>query len=718
MDSTLYVASGLLSIKVTMVTRSLPVLLLAAWLMSGCYGASDLRTTGMEKEVTPVEPEEQITGVDPAADKCAGKEIAPGRPTLHRLNKAEYDNTVRDLLGDSTRPAQGFPSDDVGYGFDNNGDVLSMSPLLVEKYDTAAESLVTAVLAKEGSPGQLTRVDALSMTASVGSASGGFWNLFSNGTLTTTINVTGTGSHTLRIRAYGQQAGPDVAKMNVLIDGVVAQQFDVPAVAAAPAIYTLQRTLNAGAHTFVVEFTNDYYDAATAADRNLLVDYVEVERSGSVADPATAKVRICDPATAGEAACFRTIVTTFSKRAWRRPITVAEGDKMMGFLQLAKTNGDGFEVGLKLALHATLLSPHFLFRVELDEDPNAPVAHRLSDYELAARLSYFLWSSTPDATLLGAAERGELADDAKVTEHVARMLKDPKATEFTKNFGGQWLMARNVSFITPNATLFPGVDAALKDGMQQETEAFFQTFVDEERPVKDMMDADFTYVNDRLADHYGLARPNSSTVKRVSLTGTNRGGLLSLGALLSVNANVTRTSPVKRGKWVLSALLCSEPPAPPPNVEALAEPVDPNGTLRQRMEAHRKLAICSSCHSSMDPIGFGMENYNAVGQFRTNDTGGYAIDATGTLPDGKSFNGTQELSKILKEDPRLLTCVADKMLTYAMGRGVTEEDHCAVVRIADRAVIRGGKLTDYVVEIATSKNFTHRQGELLTGGAP
>lgn len=700
-----------------MLMRPLPLLVITALGVSACYGASDIRTTGME-EANPVEDAELPDGEHTDGDHSCEGETAPGRPTLHRLNKAEYDNTVRDLLGDTSRPAQGFPSDDVGYGFDNNGDVLSMAPLLVEKYDAAAETLVTTVLAKEGAPGQLTQVDALSMTATAGAASGDYWNLYSAGTLTTSINVTSAGSAVIRVRAYGQQAGSEPAKMTLRVDGADVQSFDVTAVSASPAIYSHTMTLTAGAHTFAVAFTNDFYDAATGADRNLLVDYLELERAGSVADPSTAKVRICDPAIAGEAACFRTIVTTLAKKAWRRPLTVAESDKLMSFLQLAKANGDGFEVGVNLALHTVLLSPHFLFRVELDADPTAATVHRLNDYELATRLSYFLWSSTPDDALMAAAERGELSDDAKVLEQVTRMLADPKAAAFTKNFGGQWLMARNVASVTPDPVLFPGFDAALKDSMQKETEAFFQAFVDEERPVKDMLDADFTYLNDRLASHYGLPAPGSTELKRVSLNGTNRGGLLTLGSLLTVTSNVTRTSPVKRGKWVLGSLMCAEPPAPPPNVEALAEPVNPTGTLRERMEAHRNNAICSSCHSSMDPIGFGMENYDAVGKYRTHEPSGAPIDAASTMPDGQAFNGTKELSAILKSDPRLTTCVADKLLTYATGRGVTEADHCAVKRIAERATIRGGKLTDYVVEIAVSTHFTHRQGEPLTGGAP
>lgn len=430
-------------------------------------------------------------------------------------------------------------------------------------------------------------------------------------------------------------------------------------------------------------------------------------------------MRVCDPAEIGEAACARQILTRFTRRAWRRPATDAEIDRLMSFLTLAHDSGDGFDVGMKLALEAVLLSPHFIYRVETDPDPQSETPHRLNDYELASRLSYFLWSSMPDDELLDLADQDALHDPATLAAQVDRMLADPKAQALVDNFAGQWLATRAVETVEPNKTLFPGFEDALKTDIQAETNLFFKEFLETERPVRDMLDANFTYLSDRLAAHYGLPQVGSQTMTRVTLDpSSHRGGLLRQASFLAITSHPNRTSPVKRGKWVLEKLLCKEPPPPPPGVNNTVNTDVLTGTLREKLEEHRSNPSCAGCHALMDPIGFGFENYDAVGRYRTMD-GDYPVDATGTLPDGETFSGPGELAQILKSDPHLSACVAKNMLVYALGRGDSPKDLCAIQKIAADFDARGGTFRDLIHVITESEPFTQRRGEALAiGGNP
>jgi len=501
----------------------------------------------------------------------------PGRVTVHRLNRSEYDNTARDLLGDTTSPARDFPGDDSGYGFDNIADVLSISPLLFEKYQAAAERLINA-----------------------------------------------------------------------------------------------------------------------AWDRDIA--------SG------TTVVRSCDPNA--DAACSRQLLTRFARRAWRRPPTSGEIDRYLAFISISSQEGDASDVGVKLALQAMLTSPHYIYRIEIDSDPQSLAAHPLNDYELAARLSYFLWSSMPDGELAARADDGSLHNPSVLEQQVRRMLRDSKASALQQNFAGEWLYSRAVDNIHPDASLFPTFDAALASAMRQETEMFFQSLLTENRSVQDLLDADYTFLNDRLADHYGLPRVGSSTLRRVSTAGTRRGGILSQAGFLSATSQPNRTSPVKRGKWVLAQLLCAEPPPPPANIPPLPDGPGQTGTLRQRLEAHRSNPVCASCHSVMDPIGFGMENFDAIGRWRDRDSDGSPIDASGVLPGGATFNGVKELAVTLKADPRLTSCVVRQLLTYAIGRGPTlPADACAMQEMTRKFDASADRLPDLFAIVAGSDVFTQRRGE-------
>ncbi len=632
--------------------------------------------------------------------------LDPGRVTLRRLNRAEYNNTVRDLLDDATKPADDFPADDYGHGFNNLGDVLSTAPVLVEKYDLAAKALAEAVIAKEATPGQTTRVQAEDGAKSTGVSAGEFWNLYSNGTISSQVNFVTTGRYTFRVRAAQQAAGPDAANMVLTLDGRQLASFTVTALQAAPAIFTVDSDVTQGSHRVEVEFTNDYY--LPPADRNLLVDWFEVQRPGAVVSPALAKVMVCDPATVG---CPRTILTRFGRKAWRRPLTTTEVDRYERIVTLAVADAETPKAALALALQAMLLSPNFLFRVELDPDPTSLSPHPLSAHELAARLSYFLWATTPDDALSQVADTGMLTEPAVLQAQIARMLADPKAKTLTTIFAGQWLWSNQVEDAAPSSSAYPNVTVATKAAMRLETELFFEHFLTQDVSAQGLLGSDFTFLNDTLADHYGVPRPGSATMQKVTLSKPERGSVLGQAGVLTVTSFPMRTSPVKRGAWVLANVLCQEPPPPPPGVEALPLPAIPNSTLRQRIEQHRANPTCAGCHSLMDPIGFSMESFDGVGRWRTMDTGGFPIDSAGTLPDGRTFNGPAELSSLLKTDARFTHCMTEKLFTYGLGRAPERDERCQVDAITTDFADKGYRLSALVKSLTTSRSFTHRRGE-------
>lgn len=685
--------------------RAMSRLPLALFLIAitGCEGfiaASDW-VPGEEPTTEPVRP--PVVTPDPVPELCVPALADVGRVTIRRLNRFEYDSTVRDLLGDTSRPADAFPADDFGHGYDNQGDVLSTAPLLVEKYDAAALKLAKAALASEYQPGFSQRLPGTAMTASTGSASGSAWNLYSNGTLLGDVTVTVPGTYTLSVRAYESAAGPDRSQMNFRVNGAaVGAAVTVSATQAAPQTYSRQVTLTAGTHRVGAEFLNDYYQAP--ADRNLYIEYVELTRPASGNAGATARILVCDPSSG--AACVRDILSRFGRKAWRRPLATPEVDRLASLVSLAQAEGDGVQVGLELAIQAVLLSPHFLFRVEADlsTQPRA-----LDDHELAARLSYFLWASTPDQELSTLADNGTLR--AQLGTQVRRMLSDPKADSLSSQFAGSWLWSRGVEETNPDPTLFASVTPALKAAMKAQTEAFFGTFYREDRSALELLTGTDSFMNDALAAHYQVPAPGSATLTRVQNVPENRRGLLGHGGLLTVTSQPNRTSPVKRGKWVLSQLLCMEPPPPPPNVEAFAQPATPTGTLRQQFEAHRANPECKGCHAMMDPLGFGLENYDAVGRYRTSDTGGFPIDSSGVLFDGRTFTGPKELSQVVANDPKFADCTARQVFTYALGRAPVSTDECTIKSMTDAFTSSGHRLPALITALVTSDTFTQRRGE-------
>lgn len=652
----------------------------------------------------------------------------PGRVTLHRLNRGEYNNTVRDLVGIDFKPADDFPQDDVGYGFDNIGDVLSLPPMLFEKYLTAAERIMDEAIVSGPRPPPLRHFEAKQLTGGVDA--GEVRGLASNGELTLVYKFPAPGKYILRVKAYGQQAGPDPVKMAVRLDSKDIQQFDVKAKASEPKTYEAEVKIDkAGEKVIAAAFLNDFYNVKTVEkkregksprkeqvieDRNFYCNSLEVSGPlGTELPLPESHRRIFTKEADGknDGAVARELIANFTRKAWRRPVTKDETDRLVQLFYQAKINGDNFPASVKHALTAVLVSPHFLFRNELQPEPNnAATVSDIDEYALASRLSYFLWSSMPDAELFKLAEAGKLRQN--LDAQVQRMLHDPKAHALTENFAGQWLQLRMLAIVDPDHDKFPGFSEDLRRDMRTETEKFFEYIIAADRPVTEFLTADYTFVNERLATHYGLPGVSGEDFRKVSLTGTQRQGLLTQGSFLTITSNPNRTSPVKRGKWVLENILATPPPPPPPNVPPLEAGEALKGTLRHRMEQHRENAMCASCHSRMDPIGFAFEHFDGVGTYRDKD-GTDPVEPSGELASGEKIADHRQLNQVLATSrrPDFLRCLAEKMLTYSLGRGLEYYDKPTVEGIV-KSMERGEfKFSALLSGVVHSVPFQQRRGE-------
>lgn len=647
--------------------------------------------------------------------------VDPGHVTLRRLNRYEYRNTVRDLLGVDYEPAADFPADDVGYGFDNIGDVLSLPPLLMEKYLTAAEEIAQrAIVVSEEPPAVQRTINAKDLDGHGAPVDGFARSLASSGEAYWTVEIPRAGVYRLRAQAAGDQAGSEPVKMSVRVDGRDIRVHDVQAPRTAPGRYTTYVALDAGAHRLGLAFVNDYYrpaeDGRAAEDRNLWLGDIElrgpVGREDRSLPDSHRRIFVARPGPDMDAeAAARRVLTPLAQRALRRGAEPDEIDRLVRLVELADQQGDSFEVGIQLAVQALLVSPHFLFRVE--SDPGTDEDSRLlNDYELATRLSYFLWSSMPDEELFELARQAALRDGDTLQQQARRMLRDPKSQALIENFAGQWLQLRSLEDLVFDANRFPNCDRELLAAMRTETLRFFEEIVRNDLSLLRILDADFTFVNETLARHYGMAGVTGESFRRVSLEGMPRAGVLTQASLLAVTSNPTRTSPVKRGKFVLENLLGAPPPPAPPNVPLLEdEGRQLSGTLRQRMEQHRTNPSCASCHQLMDPIGFALENYDAVGRYRDKDDG-EPIDASGKLPSGEQFSGFAGLLEILVQQKReqFLRCMAEKMLIYAVGRGLEYYDQCAVDEIVNGLEQDDYRFSRLVLEVVKTDPF-QKQGK-------
>lgn len=673
---------------------------------------------------TPAERQRIVTWIETYLSSVDCSLNDPGRVTMRRLNRAEYNNTVRDLLGVEIRPADEFPSDDVGYGYDNIGDVLSLSPLLMEKYLAAAEKIVESAIRTPETAIASTRYQAerLKAEGSTALTTDGFRGLYSSGSLYVDHRFPEKGEYLLRTRAYRQSMGTEAARMGFFLNDDELTQASVTAERRAPKVYEHRFTADAGEGRVAVGFARDSINPdepnQVRRGRNLIFDYIEIvgplEAAGRPA-PASHR-RIFGAADPGDskAEAARKIVSAFARRAFRRPSTAAEVGRLVSIVDLAQQQGESFERGIQLAVQAVLVSPHFLFRVELDSDVKDPRAvHAVSDFELATRLSYFLWSTTPDDELLGLAEAGKLHLPEVFEAQARRLIADPRSQALVDNFGMQWLQLRILRNMTPDPKQFPAFNESLRSAMLQETELFLSAILREDRSILEMLDSRFTFVNEPLAKLYGLDWVKGNHFRKVVVDGEQRGGLLTQASILTITSNPTRTSPVKRGKWVLEQILGTPPPPPPPNVPALDAGKDGmvSGTLRQRMEQHRKDPGCATCHNKMDTLGFGLENFDAIGAWRSQD-GDAPVDASGTLPSGETFRNPGQLKQILiKSKDTFARNFVQQMTTYALGRGLEYYDRCAVDEIVRRVAKRGYRFQAIVQEIVKSAPFRMRRGE-------
>jgi len=649
----------------------------------------------------------------------------PGQVSLRRLNNVEYDNSLRDLLGDTTAPATNFPADP-SVSFDNNGDALSMSPMLVELYANTAATVVDSALAPPPMP--ISEQDQAKALADAmcpgGNAPAGadytcFGYLPGVGTAIEIWNdmyyvdhlqtVPANGDYTLSVRVYDAAPAGTAAQLEIDVDGKKVYLGNVTAPSSAPVVVTQSVTLSAGSHRIQLINAN----TARSYDRDLGVDWEKIEGPTNMANAAQTAFRnsffACDPTKTSVDDCATQILQPFARKAYRRAVTMDEITPLVALVHTAMDQGDDFQTGIRLALRRILTSADFLFKVETDASPSDLTPHPLNPFELATRLSYFLWASTPDDELLSEAESGHLSDPAVLEMQARRMLDDQKAAALVDVFAAQWFRVRAFQLSTPSSTVFPEFDAPLRDAMTQETLLFLQSFLFEDHSGLDLLDANYTYLNDTLATHYGVTGVSGSAMQKVTLTTTQRGGLLTQGSVLTVTSQPNRTSPVRRGKWVLDNILCQPPPPPPPNVPAIpSDGMVAGATLRQLTEEHRANPVCNGCHIQMDPIGYAMEHYDGVGHWRDQDNG-QPIDATGSLPSGANFDGAQQLAQVLKADPRFTTCMSKKMLTYALGRELTPPDDCLVNALTQQQAANGYRLSELAVAVVKSPAFRNRR---------
>jgi len=636
----------------------------------------------------------------------------PGRVTVRRLNRVEYRNTIRDLLAVDFDPRKNFPSDDVGYGFDNIGDVLSLSPLLMEKYLDAAET-ITGDAIPVMTPGDLrTTVDSqrLNSKPRVGEQ-GGFLTLASRTDVWTDFDAPQDGEYEIDVRAKAKQFGKELAKMELRVDGKVVRTFDVKG-EMKPDDYVHKMRLESGRRKILVTFTNDKW-VENVGDRNLYVGRFAITRPADKSK-LNEVIRDWPEQGSGTRKAATAVLTPLIKRAFRGPVSETEVSRFVDIVEIATNDGELFEQGIQFAVQAVLVSPRFLFRIETDGRPDDPMTERpVTDYELASRLSYFLWSSMPDEELFRLAERGELRDADVLKRQVMRMLNDSKSRAIVDNFAGQWLNLQMLDEMVPDPDVFPDFDVALRDAMKQESLLLFETIMREDRSLLEFLDADFTFMNARLAKHYGRDGVKGEEFQKVSLDQGRRAGILTHASILTLTSNPERTSPVKRGKWIMENILGEAPPPPPPGVPELEETAknNPRFTLREQLKIHRADPGCASCHKTMDVLGFGFENFDATGRWRDKD-GDNDIDPSGKLPAGDTFAGAAELVGLLKNRRAdFARCLSEKMLTYALGRGLEYYDRCATDEILQRLNTNNYRFSELVLGIVTSKPFQKRRGD-------
>jgi hypothetical protein len=682
--------------------------------------------------------DEVVARLASTLDRAAAKNPNPGRTeSFRRLNRTEYQNAIRDLLALDIDAAALLPKDDAGHGFDNVA-VGDLSPTLLNRYISAAEKISRmAIGAPRRTPGgetfrmppDLTQEDHVEGLPP-GTRGGALisYTFPRDGEYEFQIRLT-------RDRNEEVEGLRESHELELLVDRERAHSFTVAPRAdrnfdKVDAHLKVRVPVTAGPHQVGITFVKNPSSLLETKRQPYLARFnmhrhprlgpaiyqVSIngpyDAKGPGDTPSRRRVFVSRPAKpAEEDKCAEQILSTLIRRAYRRPVTSADLQKPMEFYRKAKAE-DGFEAGIESALSAVLVSPEFLFRIERDPADVAPnTAYLIPDVTLASRLSFFLWSSIPDDELLAVAERGELHKPKVLEKQVRRMLVDARAKNLVRNFGEQWLHLRNLESITPDLRLFPDFDDNLRQAFRHETEMHFETVLREDRSVLDLLKADYTFLNERLARHYGIPNVYGSHFRRVTLDPkSERGGLLRQGGILTVTSYATRTSPVIRGKWILENIVGAPPPPPLPDVPALKDnTISATLSVRERLAEHRANAACASCHNLMDPIGFSLENFDAVGRWRTLEEG-KPVDASGGLPDGSKFTGVSGLESGLLSRPDIFAgTLTEKLLTFALGRGVEHYDGPAIRKIVRDAGAENYRFSSIVVGVATSTPFTMRK---------
>ena len=666
---------------------------------------------------------ELVSWLEARLDEHASDNPNPGSPAIHRLNRAEYSNAIRDLLGIDLDHSEDLPADDSGYGFDNIGDVLTVSPLHIEKYISAARrasrlavgTLTPKPIVERYAPQAGTQneaIDGLPQNERGGILFKHVFPFYADYTIT------------IRVRGRRMPHMPS-PQLDVRVDGerikLIDSAFSNLEAQQGTRLYEIPLTIEAGEHEIAAGFLNEYLIPETSSEGDLnsafnySVDYALI--GGPYATTRVGikesqeRIFICRPADVDqEEDCARKILSNLARRGYRGPVTPEDINPLIALFSEGRKDGGSFEHGIEMALSGLLVSPRFLYRSPaLPEGGNVNEIYELSDIDLASRLSFFLWSSIPDEELLLIAEEGNLKKPEILSAQIDRMLTDPKARALVDNFGGQWLHLRNVQDWTPDPERYDYFDNSLRYAFQQETELFIANMIKEDRSILDLIDADYTFVNERLAEYYGIDGVEGGYFRRVPLVGTGRGGLLGQGSILMVTSYPTRTSPVLRGKWVLENLLGSPPPPPPPDVPALDDSAEISaGSLREALEQHRANAACAVCHDRLDPLGFALESFDAVGRKRVTEHG-LEVDDTGSLPDGTVVDGIDGLRNVLMmRKDEFVETFAEKLLTYAIGRGLEPSDRSTLREIRRRVEASDYRFSALVGGIVGSVPFRMR----------
>ncbi|MDE0177223.1 MAG: DUF1592 domain-containing protein, partial [Gammaproteobacteria bacterium] len=677
-------------------------------------------------------------------DRLLHEQPDPGpSPVFRRLNRSEYQNAIRDLLHVDIDAAHFLPADDSSHGFDNMAGTLRISPLLMERYLAAAKAVSRLVVGSKEAFGSRTYHIGTEAERRVRSgdpvpgAEGGtqLRHYFPrDGDYEFTVSLEPVN------RPGARRTTPVLVDrlLELAVDGSQIGTFTVAKPdreIREPPKFRARAKVNAGEHDVAARFykmplnlvdglleplVNERGEGETAGATgsvprlNTLTVEGPFDATGPGVTPSRRSLFVCSPRSAAEeASCAETILTALARRAFRGMATAAESQSLFRAYDEARRRGDSFDDGIGYAVRRLLVSPHFLFRVEGDTESGGSPVRPVSAVELASRLSFFLWSSIPDEPLLSAAEHGLLDSAAQIEAQVRRMLADPRAWALTSNFASQWLELRSLAFYRPTAPLSFHYDEALRDAFQAETERFFDHVLRHDRPVTELLTAGYTFLNKRLAEHYGIAGVQHPDLRRVELSAESpRGGLLGHGSLLAITSHPDRTSPVLRGKWILANLLGTPPPPPPPDVPDLegGTPGVKAPTLREQLKGHRDHPACANCHNLIDPAGFALENFDAIGRWRERDDSWNPIDSAAILPDGTMVDSVEELKHALVRKPeRFATTIAERLLTYALGRGLEPYDAPAVRKIVSAAAEDGYRIQSLIIAVAQSYPFVMRR---------